>query len=320
MRFIPAGAGNTHRWPHHGHGVLVYPRWRGEHNYIQLCFRWYIGLSPLARGTPTKSEIRWLQCRFIPAGAGNTQPGLFNVCLVTVYPRWRGEHGFRFAEHDNITGLSPLARGTQQFRFGLAFGRRFIPAGAGNTRSRAAWRPPESVYPRWRGEHHFARGEVRILPGLSPLARGTPQCPVDIQPSRRFIPAGAGNTETRMGQHTASPVYPRWRGEHSQCPVDIQPSRRFIPAGAGNTYRRGKQQVRKPVYPRWRGEHISPAQAPPARRGLSPLARGTPDRARFHPGFPRFIPAGAGNTVLISRCGQKRAVYPRWRGEHRLVV
>ncbi len=75
--------------------------------------------------------------------------------------------------------------------------------------------------------------------------------------SKRFIPAGAGNTaaDSRAGHHR--PVYPRWRGEHQLSDVSLawrhglsplargtlvdkvarQVRLRFIPAGAGNTGR-----------------------------------------------------------------------------------
>ncbi|KDU24931.1 hypothetical protein AD16_2674 [Escherichia coli 3-267-03_S4_C2] len=54
--------------------------------------------------------------------------------------------------------------------------------------------------------------------------------------------------------------------------------------------------------------------------GLSPLARGTPAAAAVKTPNPRFIPAGAGNTQnwFISRV--VRPVYPRWRGEHAVMM
>ncbi len=93
--------------------------------------------------------------------------------------------------------------------------------------------------------------------------------------SKRFIPAGAGNTaaDSRAGHHR--PVYPRWRGEHQLSDVSLawrhglsplargtlvdkvarQVRLRFIPAGAGNTWRPSSFKASMPVYPRWRGEH-----------------------------------------------------------------
>ncbi len=50
-----------------------------------------------------------------------------------VYPRWRGEHVIRRAAAHVDLGLSPLARGTQRQVVAALRGRRFIPAGAGNT-------------------------------------------------------------------------------------------------------------------------------------------------------------------------------------------
>ena len=51
--------------------------------------------------------------------------------------------------------------------------------------------------------------------------------------------------------------------------------------------------------------------------GSSPLARGTRVcPALFLPG-DRFIPAGAGNTLWLPVTSLRKAVHPRWRGEHR---
>ncbi len=53
--------------------------------------------------------------------------------------------------------------------------------------------------------------------------------------------------------------------------------------------------------------------------GLSPLARGTRGSAVAAGPSSRFIPAGAGNTLLLDGYYRTAAVYPRWRGEHVLV-
>ncbi|CBY97106.1 hypothetical protein predicted by Glimmer/Critica [Salmonella enterica subsp. enterica serovar Weltevreden str. 2007-60-3289-1] len=50
--------------------------------------------------------------RFIPAGAGNTIAGSCPDHLISVYPRWRGEHAPSLFSRSNNSGLSPLARGT----------------------------------------------------------------------------------------------------------------------------------------------------------------------------------------------------------------
>ena len=72
----------------------------------------------------------------------------------------------------------------------------------------------------------------------------------------------------------------------------------------------------KAVYPRWRGEHAPCNLCAADSAGLSPLARGTPLRvAKFHT-KRRFIPAGAGNTLVVRFWNPIKAVYPRWRGEH----
>ncbi len=235
------------------------------------------GLSPLARGTQGLNKYQSIQCRFIPAGAGNTQHS-GNICHPSpVYPRWRGEHpGTPTRQHYHF-GLSPLARGTQGHKKEPLYRRRFIPAGAGNTPGRPSDYFGVSVYPRWRGEHRVRCASYKKLTGLSPLARGTRDSVFTATINRRFIPAGAGNTSRFPQTENAVQVYPRWRGEHTaprvvdHYPGGLSPlargtpvllfcavvTDRFIPAGAGNTLRHGSELSTPQVYPRWRGEHAA---------------------------------------------------------------
>ena len=175
------------------------------------------------------------------------------------------------------------------------------------------------VYPRWRGEHGFTSLNDFKFCGLSPLARGTQLDSALIITSSRFIPAGAGNTETAPAVVSCLPVYPRWRGEHfatrSKPPIRVglsplargtlgqrpgwHPIFRFIPAGAGNTCRLTADAFALTVYPRWRGEHRFCRVYFKTGAGLSPLARGTPIPRSCHSTESRFIPAGAGNTSPV---------------------
>ncbi len=174
-----------------------------------------------------------------------------------------------------LTGLSPLARGTLAILINANAPNRFIPAGAGNTTWFCFRAHSRTVYPRWRGEHRRCIAKECLNVGLSPLARGTLFNFADSDPPARFIPAGAGNTLTSLTAGKTAPVYPRWRGEHARpercrwysrglSPLargtlyhDVRSDRisRFIPAGAGNTPVKFHVMNHNPVYPRWRGEH-----------------------------------------------------------------
>ena len=54
--------------------------------------------------------------------------------------------------------------------------------------------------------------------------------------------------------------------------------------------------------------------------GLSPLARGTRQNGLSSLVRLRFIPAGAGNTCFRKSMDYCYSVYPRWRGEHEMLV
>ena len=283
---------------------------------VPLLARESFGLSPLARGTRAHRTQFSDPERFIPAGAGNTpqQPG--DSPLTAVYPRWRGEHTFRYTNTTSTSGLSPLARGTRDYWVLVNYGSRFIPAGAGNAISTYILVFIQTVYPRWRGEHSRPVAKFTVSDGLSPLARGTRECQQLLYHLSRFIPAGAGNTLHSSFAARGLPVYPRWRGEHGGFTRVIVPahglsplargtrtaantaasSKRFIPAGAGNTASQYICIADRPVYPRWRGEHFPRIGLSTSSYGLSPLARGTRCHHLSCYHSCRFIPAGAGNT------------------------
>ncbi|SUF46108.1 Domain of uncharacterised function (DUF2825) [Salmonella enterica] len=174
--------------------IPVYPRWRGEHASIRTFTFTVAGLSPLARGTRN-----WAEAVFT---------------FAAVYPRWRGEHSHCSIWGLTTGGLSPLARGTPPCSGVNITCGRFIPAGAGNTPAVLAAHYSTPVYPRWRGEHGLLTTSTALSVGLSPLARGTRQFAFVALHTRRFIPAGAGNTVFNSGRLISSTVYPRWRGEH----------------------------------------------------------------------------------------------------------
>ena len=233
------------------------------------------GLSPLARGTRWWRGQTEQSRRFIPAGAGNTLTYNTENHTLTVYPRWRGEHGHSPKQTQEVNGLSPLARGTPGFHLSKCWMWRFIPAGAGNTTPDIFATVVTPVYPRWRGEHLRYFYLVSRGTGLSPLARGTRIFYRRMSRGNRFIPAGAGNTSAAPANVSAVTVYPRWRGEHPRPSIiscasfGLSPlargthqeadesarHARFIPAGAGNTQFHMSRRAGSSVYPRWRGEH-----------------------------------------------------------------
>ncbi len=134
--------------------------------------------------------------------------------LSSVYPHWRGEHSNYESGRNTPAGLSPLARGTLLASAGSGRAPRFIPASAGNTKTKSQITKNITVYPRWRGEHFFNAITQFYKGGLSPLARGTHPLLQRSDQTRRFIPAGAGNTVQLLTHRLHTTVYPRWRGEH----------------------------------------------------------------------------------------------------------
>ena len=232
-------------------------------------------------------------------------------------------------------GLSPLARGTPPLRSSTRSISRFIPAGAGNSRSILLALFRLAVYPRWRGELCIKTSVKNFAVGLSPLARGTRTRDAPRFVGTRFIPAGAGNSHHDARATRQGSVYPRWRGELISPGISCSRGRglsplargtrpspvfrsfrpRFIPAGAGNSSRAIAIAIVRSVYPRWRGELYINEVNLWKLYGLSPLARGTLFMRGSKSPRRRFIPAGAGNSGQGNSITIPCPVYPRWRGE-----
>ncbi len=173
FRFIPAIAGNT--WwrditPRRG---TVHPRDRGEHfPYIGAVVR-ATGSSPRSRGT-LPSGTRYIDFqRFIPAIAGNTSIFFALLYSISVHPRDRGEHFFRPDLGAPCFGSSPRSRGTRNRIISRVIYNRFIPAIAGNTRTRRPGGRSIPVHPRDRGEHWKHTAFRTSIIGSSPRSRGT---------------------------------------------------------------------------------------------------------------------------------------------------
>ena len=133
QRFIPAYAGNSSPAKEISTLGPVHPRLRGELRIETSIAQISYGSSPLTRGTLKISLIAVMDCRFIPAYAGNSCDYSEHSLGEPVHPRLRGELPSGELFHSAINGSSPLTRGTRNADYLREIGVRFIPAYAGNS-------------------------------------------------------------------------------------------------------------------------------------------------------------------------------------------
>ena len=131
---------------------------------------------------------------------------------------------------------------------------------------------------------------------------------------RRFIPACAGNTLSDAIGSIAVPVHPRVCGEHNPPGAYAEPPGRFIPACAGNTITGDVEILDITVHPRVCGEHLRTTCSWPVNSGSSPRVRGTRRGYYIRERRYRFIPACAGNTLIVPPTSCEDGSSPRVRG------
>ena len=212
---IPACAGNTPTRCSACAWCRDHPRLRGEHMLAAVLAAWWLGSSPLARGTRRVHPRRGRACGIIPACAGNTPGCHTSASGSRDHPRLRGEHTFIWYPHYDGTGSSPLARGTRDLRVAGEGAAGIIPACAGNTSRSAPSCRGTRDHPRLRGEHGSSGGSEAAVAGSSPLARGTLPSGSEMNDDPGIIPACAGNTLQPSNARRRGWDHPRLRGEHT---------------------------------------------------------------------------------------------------------
>ena len=140
------------------------------------------------------------------------------------------------AEFDE--GSSPLARGTRlEHRDDQAIAG-LIPARAGNTLRGSGLCLLRGAHPRSRGEHPARPIMMSAGTGSSPLARGTPDVPINPEPEPGLIPARAGNTRRSLRALEGGRAHPRSRGEHWELANPAVPRRGSSPLARGTRWRK----------------------------------------------------------------------------------
>ena len=242
--------------------------------------------------------LNFFAYRSIPACAGEPISAQSRSCQSEVYPRMRGGTIAHPCLSASIEGLSPRARGNRPSRRASFAPRGSIPACAGEPRHRCRNRQEAKVYPRVRGGTQSKRLKHPFPQGLSPRARGNHGITSAHILTPRSIPACAGEPTTQPTLSIWQQVYPRVRGGtwitsgctrddpglsprargNLACPIPISRNQRSIPACAGEPPRRPARRRSRRVYPRVRGGTFKSEASSTTTSGLSPRARGNPNR------------------------------------------
>ena len=152
VRFIPAGAGNSHRHRSGRQARAVHPRGGGELAVRVAFLAQGAGSSPRGRGTQMAARISAAASRFIPAGAGNSPCWPSMRVGWPVHPRGGGELKRPIFILWARSGSSPRGRGTRSPGCRSSPASRFIPAGAGNSKTGTPLSLRKTVHPRGGGE------------------------------------------------------------------------------------------------------------------------------------------------------------------------
>ncbi len=171
---IPACAGEPHWESQNQTRLRAYPRMRGGTRGSLPMLLSSKGLSPHARGNPTKRGLQFARSGPIPACAGEPCRGAAWPVRYGAYPRMRGGTGTGNMATSAHSGLSPHARGNhREYMVGTVVCGP-IPACAGEPTVKWHSVCCMGAYPRMRGGTFVVSEQDYAGTGLSPHARGNP--------------------------------------------------------------------------------------------------------------------------------------------------
>ena len=191
-RSIPARAGEPGRLAISADAGAVYPRACGGTDHLAVGDFLHRGLSPRVRGNRRAGEDAEAHDGSIPARAGEPAGRTVGPPVASVYPRACGGTIYWDVGGMAGTGLSPRVRGNPISRRWPIFGRRSIPARAGEPSSRKTKATPGTVYPRACGGTSNSLAAARSPWGLSPRVRGNREDADVVEGKPGSIPARAG--------------------------------------------------------------------------------------------------------------------------------
>ena len=209
---IPARAGFTAHAGHQPGPAADHPRSRGVYTFAWAAISSSVGSSPLARGLRGFGSLVGVNSGIIPARAGFTTRPEPPTSTTRDHPRSRGVYATVYGAVTGKSGSSPLARGLPWRRLRGRPDRGIIPARAGFTRHAATRSRRSRDHPRSRGVYWPLSGGAARPCGSSPLARGLLNQGEGFKYRSRIIPARAGFTRRRAGQHGSRRDHPRSRG------------------------------------------------------------------------------------------------------------
>ena len=173
-RPIPARAGEPSYGAASYGAAGAYPRPRGGAVEKLVTASSCTGLSPPARGSPSRGVRQRDKRGPIPARAGEpTEIGAVTGA-IRAYPRPRGGADYVRPTIDPSRGLSPPARGSLEGPLHAGDLAGPIPARAGEPIRGVGLEPRLRAYPRPRGGASARRTRLLTSTGLSPPARGSP--------------------------------------------------------------------------------------------------------------------------------------------------
>ena len=214
----------------------AHPRTGGENMQAAMQLTRDNGSSPHGRGKRGGQRHGRVLHGLIPARAGKTRLKRGSLKRPGAHPRTGGENAVMHGYSIYTRGSSPHGRGKLVTDPRLELGDGLIPARAGKTWRRRAWRRPAPAHPRTGGENRVREPRFDLDTGSSPHGRGK-RLELDLRAIlERLIPARAGKTNRGRQGSLLAGAHPRTGGENAAASCAFCNSDGSSPHGRGKHF------------------------------------------------------------------------------------